>query len=213
MTNFETHDPSRKLSATLARVADSLPPESVMLRDLLELVGEQGLLLLCIFLCLPFLLPVSIPGVSTVFGLAIIFIGTGVAFNRLPWFPKRVLDRPLSTNQLRDVLKRGAGIVRRFERLVRPRCLVLSGGAGINFFNGAALVLGGVLLTFPLGLIPFSNTLPAAAVLFLALGMLERDGLFIVAGYLMNIVTIVYFAALAAGALFAGESIRTLISQ
>jgi hypothetical protein len=29
------------------------------LRDLLELIGEQGMVLVCVFLTLPFLLPVS----------------------------------------------------------------------------------------------------------------------------------------------------------
>ena len=45
------------------------------------------MLLVCVFLTLPFLLPVSIPGVSTVFGLAIILIGVGVTLNRVPWLP------------------------------------------------------------------------------------------------------------------------------
>lgn len=213
MTQVETHDPSRKLSATLVSVADSLPGESVMLRDLLELIGEQGLLLLCIFLSLPFLLPVSIPGVSTVFGLTIILIGAGVTFNRLPLLPRQILDRPLSTDHLKDVFRRGASIIERIEHLIRPRWLVLSGSAAINFFNGAALTFGGILLIFPLGLVPFSNTLPAIAILFLAVGMLERDGLFIVMGYLMNVATIIYFSALAIGVLLTGESIRSLIGQ
>ena len=43
-----------------------------------------------------------------------------------------------------------------------------------------ALLLAGLLLMAPLGLVPFSNTLPALGVLFLSLGILERDGLFIV---------------------------------
>ncbi|MEI6084931.1 MAG: exopolysaccharide biosynthesis protein [Verrucomicrobiota bacterium] len=213
MSQVIFQDPNRKLSATLVSVAESLPPQSVTLRDLLTLIGEQGLLLLCVFLSLPFLLPVSIPGVSTVFGLAIIFIGTGVTFNRLPWFPQLILNRPLSTDRLKEVFKRGAGIVSRFEHFVRPRWLVLSGGPAMNFLNGCALVLGGVLLIFPLGLVPFSNTLPALAILFLALGMLERDGVCTIVGYLMNVATITYFTILAIGVLRAGESLRSLFGS
>jgi len=213
MSQVNFHDPNRKLSATLVNVADSLPPQSVTLRDLLTLIGEQGLLLLCVFLSLPFLIPVSIPGVSTVFGLAIIFIGTGVTFNRLPWFPQMILNRPLATDRLKDVFKRGAGIVSRFERFVRPRWPALSGSPGVNFFNGCALILGGVLLIFPLGLVPFSNTLPALAILFLAMGMLERDGICIIGGYLMNVATITYFTVLAIGVLRAGEGLRSLFGS
>jgi hypothetical protein len=213
MSQVTRHDPNRKLSATLTNVADSLPPQSVTLRDLLQLIGEQGLLLLCVFLCLPFLIPVSIPGVSTVFGLAIIFIGIGIILNRLPWFPQMILNRPISTDRLKDVLKRSVRVISRFERLIRPRWAVLTGGTGVNRLNGCALVLGGVLLMFPLGLVPFSNTLPALAILFLALGMLERDGGCILAGYLMNIVTIIYFTVLAIGVLRAGEGLRSLFGS
>lgn len=66
---------------------------------------------------------------------------------------------------------------------------------------------------FPLGLVPFSNTLPAVAILFLSLGMLERDGLLIVAGYLMNVATIFYFGALAIGAVLAGQGMLSLIGS
>ena len=97
------------------------------MRDLLELIGEQGMLLVCVFLTLPFLLPVSIPGVSTVFGLAIILIGVGVTLNRVPWLPRRILDRPLSTAPIKHafdkadiqqprstvtIMERGAGPAR-----------------------------------------------------------------------------------------------------
>jgi hypothetical protein len=58
-----------------------------------------------------------------------------------------------------------------------------------------------VLLIFPLGLVPFSNTLPAWGILLLAAGLLQRDGLLILLGYLFLLGTIVYFAALGIGVL------------
>ena len=79
--------------------------------------------------------------------------------------------------------------------------------------HGSALILGGVLLIAPLGLIPFSNTLPGFAILFLALGMLERDGAFIVAGYVMNLATIVITSVLAVGAVMAGHGILSLFGR
>lgn len=210
MSSVEFHDAASKLSTTLRGVSGSLPAGKVSLRDLLELIGEQGMLLVCVFLALPFLLPVSIPGISTVFGLAIILIGVGVTLNRVPWLPRRILDRPLSTAPIKQAFDKGARFVTRFERMVRPRWLFLTTVAG-NVVHGLALVLAGVLLMFPLGLVPFSNTLPAVAILFLSLGMLERDGLLIVAGYLMNVATICYFGALAMGALLAGQGMLSLI--
>ena len=213
MSSVQFRDSDRRLSATLIDVSERLPPGSASLRDLIALSGEQGLLLLCALLTLPFLLPVSIPGVSTVFGAAIILISIGVTLNRVPWLPRRILDKPLPTTQIKSVFGRGARLVARFEHLIRPRWLVLTRGATINSLHGSALILGGVLLLAPLGLIPFSNTLPGFAILFLALGMLERDGAFIVAGYVMNLATIVYFSVLAVGAVMAGHGILSLIGR
>ena len=75
------------------------------------------------------------------------------------------------------------------------------------------LVLSAILLMFPLGLIPFSNTLPALAILFLAIGMLQRDGIFIALGYLMIVATVVYFGALFAAAVLAGQGIMSLLGS
>src|SRR5690606_8571755 len=63
------------LGAQIAGMIERLPPDHVTLGELLDLFGDEGLLLLCILLTLVFLIPVSIPGVSTVFGAAILLVG------------------------------------------------------------------------------------------------------------------------------------------
>ena len=55
--------PTRSLSQTLLEVRQSIRGEQITLGHLLELIGEQGLLLFVMLLMVPFLLPVSIPGV------------------------------------------------------------------------------------------------------------------------------------------------------
>jgi len=207
MTSIDFRDTSGRLSAALREVTASLPPETVSLRALLKLVGEQGLLLMCSLLSVPFLIPVSIPGVKTVFGLAIILLSVAVTLNSVPWLPRRLLDRPLPTGALRQAFLAQAQLVTRLERFVRPRWTILTASPAINLVHGLALVLAGVLLMSPLGLLPFSNTLPAIAVLLLSLGLLERDGVVIAAGYLMNAATIVYFGALTVGAYKAGQGV------
>jgi hypothetical protein len=207
MTGVAIHDSSGKLSKVLLDVIDNLRAETVTLRELLGLIGEQGMLLACALLSLPFLIPVSIPGVSTVFGLAIILLGVSVTLNRVPWLPRKILDRPLPTAPLQKAFQAQARMVARAERLIRPRLTALTATSALNLVHGLALLLAGLLLMAPLGLVPFSNTLPALGVLFLSLGILERDGLFIVGGYLMNLATIVYFVALAVGAYKAGQGL------
>lgn len=86
MTNeFAFTDTSEKLSTTLEKLIGKLQGQTITLRELMEAIGEQGLLLICAIASLPFLIPVSIPGVSTVFGAAIILVSLAITLNRLPW--------------------------------------------------------------------------------------------------------------------------------
>jgi hypothetical protein len=210
MTDYE--DRSETLRATLERTAASLGSGDVTLRALLREVGDHGPLLLCALLTIPFLLPVSIPGVSTVFGVAIILLGLGVAANRLPWLPGAILDRGLDAARLKPVLERGIGVVARIETVIGRRLEGLTDGSAMNRLNGLAIVAAGILLMFPLGLVPFSNTLPAFAILFLALGMTQRDGAFVLAGYGMLAATVVYFSVLGWLVFVAGRGLATLFA-
>lgn len=205
-------NPATSLSETLSSIADSIKGERITLRDLLELIGEQGMLVFCMFLTIPFLLPVSIPGVSTVFGLVILLIGIGVTLNRVPWLPGKLMNRAIERVHLVHALERAAKLFARLDKLIRPRFLVLTHGTTINRVNGLLLVVAAVLLMAPFGTIPLTNTLPALAILCLAAGMLQRDGLFVVVGYLAIVLTIVYFIILVGGAILAGQGLTSLLT-
>jgi hypothetical protein len=211
MSGVHLHDSPGRLSVTLRDVSAALSSETISLRQLLGLIGEEGMLLVCAVLTLPFLIPVSIPGVSTVFGLAIVLFSIGITINRVPWLPRQILDRQLPAPALRQTFEKASGVVTRIEGIVRPRLLVVSGTPGVRVLHGAGLVLGGLLLMVPFGFVPFSNTLPAIAILLLALGLLERDGWLIVGGHLMNVATIIYFGSLVAGAVAAGRGLAGLM--
>ncbi len=198
------HDIEKPLSAALAEMADSMRGESITVRELLEELGEQGMLMCSIFLIIPFLVPVSIPGVSTVFGLVITLIGVGVTANKVPRLPERLLDRQVATAPLAAAFEKGSRLLARLEQFVHPRLQALTRGARIARFNGLMLVLGGLLLMVPFSFVPFSNTLPGLAILFLAVGMLQQDGAFVLLGYLAILATIIYFGILAAAAIAAG---------
>lgn len=200
----ELHNPETSLSSALEGVIAALEPEgNTSLRQLLERIGEQGLLLFTVVLCIPFLFPVGPPGVSTAFGLVILLIGVGVARNRVPWLPDRLLDRPLSVATVLPILVKGRQVCLRLERVVRPRWLQLTAGATLNVVHGSALVFAALVLMAPLPFIPLSNTLPGGAILLLALGLAERDGLLVLAGYLVLLFATVYVGGLLSGAVWA----------
>jgi hypothetical protein len=195
-TAADTRSPADKLEATIA----ALPAEAVTLAQVRDLVGNDGLMLLAAFLTIVFLVPISVPGVSTVFGAGILLIGVSRLFRLELWLPKRVGQRRVATERLGAALRRGLVWFRRLERISRPHRMSWAASDGaVRVVNDCAIILGAVLLMAPFGLIPFSNTFPAIALLFLAIGSLQRDGLFILFGHVSNLVTIAYFALLIGG--------------
>ncbi|KPJ82105.1 MAG: hypothetical protein AMJ58_02295 [Gammaproteobacteria bacterium SG8_30] len=220
MTAVQFRNPERRLSIALAATAEAVKGHVVTLRELLALIGEQGLLVFCAILAAPFLLPISLPFMSAALGPPMMLIGIAVTLNRVPWLPDRLLDRALPAETVQHVLTRVAGWAERVEHLIRPRMLGLTGSAGINVLNGALLVLCVLLLMAPLPLVPFANTLPGVAIMLLALGMAERDGAVVLFGYLAAAVSTVYVGGLMALVIYAGmnagaalETLRRWLEQ
>jgi len=187
------------LRAKLQMVINNLTTETVTLAEVLDLMGREGQLLFCVFLTIPFMVPVSIPGLSTVFGLVILLIAFGLMMHRRPWLPGRLMHRRFPAHKLRMALEKGLVWVQRLEKISRPRLPGLTRGDKMQWVNGLMILVGGVLLMMPFGFVPFSNTLPGLAVLLLAIGMLQHDGWCVVLGYLTNLLTTVYFAFLLLG--------------
>jgi hypothetical protein len=190
----------KSLVETLQGVIDSMPAEGVTLAQIRDLVGREGVMFLVAFLTIVFLVPVSIPGVSTVFGGAILLLSLSRLLHRPFWLPARLERRVISAERLSSAMDRGMKWVRRLERISKPyRMPSLVSGSVMSVLNNGGLILGAVLLMAPFGLIPFSNTLPALAILFFAVGILQRDGRCMLFGHLMNIATIIYFGVLIGG--------------
>lgn len=204
---IEFQDSRIPTSDLLQQVLHGITSEQVTLRDILSMLGEQGLLLICILMSLPFLFPVSIPGVSTVFGAGIVLIAFAITINRLPSLPGFIADKKLEAKKLIPVLQRGVILLRRIDRYLKPRLPYLTMGMVMNRINGLTLMLSGILLMMPLSFIPFSNTIPGFAILFLASGISQRDGLLVALGYFLVTVSIFYFSGLAWLFYSAGQSL------
>jgi hypothetical protein len=62
---------------------------------------------------------------------------------------------------------------------------------------GFMIMVGGILLSLPIPPpFPLTNTIPGLAVIFMALGIMERDGLCILIGYFTALIGLGYVAAI-----------------
>lgn len=185
----------RKLSEEFALILKEFEVETVTLREVLALLHGRGYVLLVMLLALPFCTPIPLPGLSTPLGLIITIIGGRLAFGAKPWLPAKLLDTRLPPEVFAKVFALTRKIVLWFERLLRPRLLWVTGSAGREQLHAVPIVICALMLLLPLP-IPFSNVVPAWGIMLIAGGLLERDGAFILAGYVAALFTIAFFAAI-----------------
>ncbi len=131
----------------------------------------RGVAMLLLLLALPFCL-VPVPGLSTPFGLAVLLIGIRIMFRQKPWLPKFIRQRRISAPRLMKVLSGGIRFAKLMEKIVKPRMHFLHSWPGAMNLIGLGIAAGGLLLLLPLP-IPFSNMVPAWAVVLLTAGMME----------------------------------------
>ncbi len=186
------HEP---LSLRLAQVLEmNSSAGALTLNRLLEQTEERGLLLIIILLCLPFVLPVSVPGMSTPFGLAIGLLALRLGRREPPHLPPRLGNRALPPKVKRIVLGGGMKFLRFIEKGIKPRHTNWMKWNLALLGNSALLMLMAFLLALPLPPVPpFTNALPSYAIILIAASMMEEDGVMIWAGYAVAVFTVAYF--------------------
>ncbi len=164
--------------------------------EILRILSGKGRMLFLVFLSLPFCLPLQIPGLSMPFGLGVAFIGFRLAFSKHVWLPKKVLLKTVSSATVQQISQKCLKLMTKMARLIHPRLRWLSKHRIMQICNGLLFVLLGSFLALPLP-IPFTNFLAGWAIFLLSIGLLEDDGIFILIGYFISLLIILFSILLA----------------
>lgn len=200
----DTAEAAEPLSDLFVRLLDPARGKTIALREMLEALGERGFGALIVLLCVPNFLPFSIPGFSALTGLPIaVMCGLLLAGIRKPWMPAALADRGVDRATYAGVVRRFLPYLRKAEGFVGPHYPALTSPLGERFIGLFGIPVA-LLLAAP---IPFGNPPPAIALALLAIGILERDGRFVIAGYVAGVLAFGLVAAIALGLLGAGIAV------
>ncbi len=184
---------TERLSDALRRLLNEADGRPLMIREMVEILPGRGLQFIVILLCLPFLTPVTVPGISMPFGLAIALCGVRIAFGHKPWLPAFILNRRISYTMLKRMVLFGCKIYEKVEKVIRPRLAFFLTGPAMGMAIGSAIALSGIFLSLPIPPpFPLTNTIPGFAIIFLSLGLMERDGGLILCGYVLTGISAIY---------------------
>ena len=184
---------TERISDALRRLLREANGQAMTVREMVKILHGRGLQFVVILLCLPFLAPVTIPGISMPFGLAIAISGLRIAFGHRPWLPEFILNHRISFPVLEKMVHFGCAIYEKVEKVIRSRLHVLLDGPGMGMMVGLAIALSGVFLSLPIPPpFPLTNTIPGFAIICLSLGLMERDGVLILWGYALTVIAAIY---------------------
>jgi hypothetical protein len=152
--------------------------------------------------------PTGIPWLSTITGVPMFLLAIQYLLGRhSPSLPAFIGRRGLPRGRLQDFLGRARERIGRLESIVHPRLDWWVGGLPRQAMRYTWLLLI-VLLALPL---PFDNLLPALAILFFCLALLEGDGMMAIVGWFFAAITAIWtIVLLTIGQMLVHEILRTL---
>lgn len=162
--------------------------------EILGALGDRSHWLMMLLLALPNLVPVPlVPGSTTLTGVPLALIALAAALGRRStWLPDRWLLKPVPLATCIQWVSTARRHFGRIESCVHPRWPILSSDPSRRLC-GTMIVVLAVVLSLP---IPLGNLMPALSIALLCVGTLERDGVFVLAGFVMALVSLSVVALL-----------------
>jgi hypothetical protein len=183
---------------------------TLTLGTLVDTLGTRGVGLLLLILSLPSALPIPAPGYSTPFGLAIALLALQLLFHRKQlWLPTTLRKRTIKNETAQKLRTAGLRVFSKTERLIRPRWRWMLTPLSRTVLASVVLIMG-LLMILP---IPLTNTAPAFVVFVISLSLAEEDGIWSVAGLLLGVLAVIFYAAIVAMVLIYGPGIMDEIKS
>lgn len=194
--------PRKRLSDILTEIGTDTARTRISVADIMEATGARAIGALILLFAAPNVLPTP-PGTSSILGMPLVYLTAQLMLGRLPWLPKFISERSIYRADFIGMMDRAAPILARAEKLLKPRFSLLISAPAERVVGTICFILAMILL-LP---IPLGNMLPALAICLFAFGILEKDGLWIIAGGLVSAVALV----IVSGVIWAGVKMAAFL--
>lgn len=203
MTDAQTpeqkDDVSHNVTRLLRRLADDGGDRGLTLHEIRDRMDERAYGLLILLLSIPCLVP-GLYGVPQVVGVIIILVAAQLLVGREePWLPRWMLALRAKGSWLKAMADFAESRLAWIDRLSRPRLTRFADGPGEK------LAAGFMILATLTIVLPMTNTIPSIALALLSVGLIQRDGLFVIAGAAVATAWLTLLGGLAAGVLLGAE--------
>ncbi len=179
------------ISDIFDQLRNTMVKDDITLDEILEVFHERGFGVFLFFFALPAALPLPAVGVGTVLGIPLLFLTAQQAIGRHTiWFPQKMRQKKIKCETVRGFITNAQPWINRIERLVKPRLGFMTQGV-------FSLLIGvfGFIMTLAVCIpLPLTNTVPSLGIALMAVGVIMRDGLAVLAGAFIGLVWVVGLA-------------------
>ena len=185
----------KNLAIILESIAEKAITKPVSISEVLARLDHFSFSIIALILVLPFMQPFPVGPISVVGGVTFIILGTQrLKKYNSPSLPKKIINTSLGMKGWLRIIKVCKLLIHWSKKITKPRLKkFVSGNTGIKF-EGSILVLGGILMAIPFGVLPLNNFFPGLAILFASLAQFEKDGLFILIAIFWLFFSVFYFS-------------------
>lgn len=196
----EAIEEAERVSDVLEHFRNALPQDRVSLAQVMAALGDRSVGMLLLLLAIPTVSPVPL-GISVLFNLPLLIYCVSLVARPeragLPrWLKRRSAGRASAERLLDRIIPR----LRWIERFLRPRWTRLADIDHSRRFRLLCLALA-ITAFVPL---PLMGWLPGFALVFLALGLIERDGGAVALGLVTAAAAFLVAALIIGGMAYAG---------
>lgn len=198
-STVQQDDVSHNVTRLLRRLADDGGDAGLTLHEIRDRLDERAYGLLILLLSIPCLVP-GLYGVPQVVGLIVILLAGQMLVGREePWLPRWFLNLRCKGSWLKAMADFAETKLGWIDRLSRPRLRRFADGPGEKL-AAVFMILATITIVMPL-----TNTIPSIALALLSVGLIQRDGLFVLAGCAVTTVWLTLLGALGTGLLMGAE--------
>ena len=181
-----------RLSEILTTLAGDESRERISVHDMVETMRARAFGALLLIFAFPNILPTQ-QETADILDLPLLFLTAQMMLGLDPWLPGFIARRSMARSTFQALVERITPWLSRAERLLRARMELLAHPRAQRLLGALCLIVS-VALVLP---VPFANLVPSVALCIIGLGVLERDGLWIVLGVLAAFGSLAYVAGLA----------------
>lgn len=180
MPDYDYQSDVRPFSQVLEDIGAKEDPK-LYLGELVNAFGERGFGALMLFFGLMNIAIGIIPGTTTILGAPLLLMGLQLVTRQDQlWLPRWALRRSIEREAYRDGLSKVLPRLRWGERLSKPRLAIMTSELS-EVLIGVATTLLAFILILPIW---GGNLVPALIISTFGFGLMQRDGLMVVIGWL-----------------------------